>query len=99
MLPSWNALVAIDAIGLFEGDLAALCNLTIAVTAPEKDRIKRLIARDGISEDYAVSRIRAQRSDTEFASLCDIVLENNDTEEAFRNKCLAFLQGLDIIRA
>ena len=99
MLPPWNALVAIDAIGLFEGELAPLCDLTVAVNAPEKERIRRLIARDGISEEYALSRIRAQHSPEEFSSLCDVTLENNETEDAFQNKCLAFLQGLDIIKA
>ena len=97
LLPKTPALVAIDAIGLFEGELASLCNLTIAITAPEKDRIKRLMARDGITEEYALSRIRAQRTQEEFVSLCDITLENNDLEVAFQKKCLAFLQGLDII--
>ena len=92
-------LAAIDAIGLFEGGLAELCQLTVAVTAPEEARIRRLITRDGISEEYAISRIRAQRSTEEFASLCDVTLENNDTEDAFQKKCLAFLQGLDIIKA
>ncbi len=97
LLPKTPALVAIDAIGLFEGELASLCNLTIAITAPEKDRIKRLMARDGITEEYALSRIRAQRTQEEFVSLCDITLENNAFEVAFQKKCLAFLQGLDII--
>ena len=97
LLPKTPALVAIDAIGLFEGELASLCNLTIAITAPEKDRVKRLMARDGITEEYALSRIRAQRTQEEFVSLCDITLENNDFEVAFQKKCLAFLQGLDII--
>ncbi len=99
MLPPWNALVAIDAIGLFEGELAPLCDLTVAVTAPEIDRIRRLTARDGISEEYAISRIHAQRTPEEFSALCDVTLENNDTEDVFQKKCLAFLQGLDIIKA
>ncbi len=98
MLPPWNTLVAIDAIGLFEGDLAELCDITVAVTAPEEARVARLTARDHISEEYALSRIRAQRKNEEFASLCDFVLENNTTENAFREKCLAFLWGQDIIR-
>ena len=53
-------LAAIDAIALFEGGLAELCDVTVAVTAPEEARIQRLMARDGISEDYARSRITAQ---------------------------------------
>jgi len=99
LLPDTPSLIAIDAIGLFEGNLAPLCNRTVAVTAPEEMRIRRLVQRDGISEEYARSRIRAQRTDAEFARLCDFTLENNDTEEAFRKKCLAFLFGPDIIKA
>ena len=33
------ALAAIDAIGLFEGGLAEICDTTVAVCAPEEDRI------------------------------------------------------------
>jgi len=91
-------LVAIDAIGLFEGGLAELCDVTIAVTAPEEMRVRRLMAREGISEEYAKSRIAAQKSDTHFAALCHHVLENNGTQAQFREKCLAFFQGLDIIK-
>ena len=98
LLPPWNTLVAIDAIGLFEGGLAGLCDITVAVTATEEARVARLTARDGISEEYALSRIRAQRKNGEFAQLCDFVLENNSTEEAFREKCLAFLWHTDIIK-
>ncbi len=90
-------LAAIDAIGLFEGDLAGLCHVTVAVTAPVEDRVRRLMARDGISEDYARSRIAAQRSNTEFSALCDHTLENDGDICAFRAKCLAFLQSFCII--
>lgn len=90
---------AIDAIGLFEGGLAELCKLTIGVSAPEKLRIQRLMARDGISESYARSRIAAQRSQEEFERLCDVTLVNDGTEEAFREKCLAFFVDRGIIKA
>ena len=56
------ALAAIDAIGLFEGGLAELCHTTVAVTAPTEDRIVRLMAREGISRQYAEKRIAAQKS-------------------------------------
>lgn len=90
-------LAAIDAIGLFEGGLAELCKLTVAVTAPEDDRIQRLILRDGISEEYARARIKAQRPQEEFVALCDVHLENDGSSAQFREKCLAFLSGLGII--
>ncbi len=92
-------LAAIDAIGLFEGGLAGLCKLTVAVTAPEEDRIRRLILRDGITEDYARARIKAQRPQEEFVALCDVHLENNGSAPQFREKCLAFLSGLGIMKA
>ena len=91
-------LAAIDAIGLFEGGLAELCHVTVAVTAPEDLRIRRLMARDGISEDYARSRIAAQHNEGWFREYCDITLENNGTQQQFRDKCLAFLQGLGIMK-
>lgn len=91
------ALAAIDAIALFEGGLAPLCDLTVAVTARPEDRVKRLMARDGISEAYARSRIAAQHPEGWFRQCCDYVLENYGTEAAFRDKCLAFLRQQGIM--
>ena len=91
------ALAAIDAIALFESGLAQLCDVTVAVTAPVEDRVRRLMARDGISESYARSRIQAQHDDGWFRSRCSHILENNDTQIHFQEKCVAFLQNLGII--
>lgn len=90
-------LVAIDAIGLFESGLNALCHVTVAVTAPMEDRITRLMARDGITREYALSRIHAQPTDEEFARRCDYVLVNDSTEEVFLEKCLAFFRQWGIM--
>ena len=92
------ALAAIDAIGLFEGNLAPLCDVTVAVTAPEEARVKRLMLRDGISEDYARSRIRAQHREDWFRERCDYVLSNNGTLDAFATNCLAFLDTIGIMK-
>ncbi len=92
------SLAAIDAIALFEAGLAGLCDTTVAVTAPEEARVRRLMARDGITEAYARSRIRAQHSDAWFREHCIHVLENSGTEIQFHEKCIAFLRKLDIIK-
>lgn len=89
---------AIDAIALFESGLAELCDVTVAVTAPLESRIQRLMARDGIPEDYARSRIAAQKEEHWFCQHCDHVLENDGDLDAFRSKCLAFLQTLGIMK-
>ena len=91
-------LAAIDAIGLFEGGLSELCDVTVAVTAPEEARIQRLQLRDGISRDYAISRIRAQHDESWFQEQCDHVLENSGKLDAFATKCLAFLDTLGIMK-
>ena len=91
-------LAAIDAIGLFEGDLATLCDTTVAVTAPAEDRVKRLMARDGISEEYARQRIAAQHSDDWFQEKCRHVLVNDGKLDAFATKCVAFLQEIGIMK-
>jgi dephospho-CoA kinase len=90
-------LAAIDAIGLFEGELNELCDVTVAVTAPTEDRVRRIMARDGISEEYARNRINAQHSDLWFSARCDYVLENDGTSEEFETKCIAFLRKIGII--
>ena len=91
-------LAAIDAIGLFESGLNRLCDLTVAVTAPEEARVQRLMQRDSISPEYARSRIAAQPSARWFAERCDAVLENNGTAEEFRKKSIAFLDSHGIIK-
>ncbi len=91
------SLAAIDAIALFEGGLAELCDVTVAVTAPRDDRVRRLMLRDGICEEYARKRISAQHDEGWFRSRCDRILENKGTKKQFSENCLAFLRELGIM--
>ena len=91
-------LAAIDAIRLFESGLSRLCDLTVAVVAPEEVRIQRLMERDQVTREYAVSRISAQKPIEFYKKHCDYVLENSGTYEEFQNKCLAFFRNPDIIK-
>ena len=92
-----SGLAAIDAIALFEGGLAELCDVTVAITAPVEDRVARLMARDGISADYASSRIAAQHDEDWFRKKCGFILENNSNLDAFATKCIDFLHNLYIM--
>lgn len=91
-------LAAIDAIALVESGLSRLCDVTVAVTAPVEVRVARLMVRDSIPESYVRARIAAQPSEDFFRANCDYVLENNGTPQEFREKCLAFFSGLDIMK-
>ena len=71
MAESNAKLIGLDAIKLIECGLGAICDVTIAVTAPEEVRVRRIMARDGITEDYARSRVAAQQSAEYFRARCD----------------------------
>ena len=91
------ALAAIDAIELFDSGLASLCDATVAIVAPLEDRVRRLMARDSISEEYARARIAAQKDEAWFRAHCDAVLENNGEKDAFATNCVDFFRSYDII--
>ena len=91
------ALAAIDAIELFSSGLASLCDATVAIVAPLEDRVRRLMARDSISEEYARARIAAQKDEAWFRAHCDAVLENNGEKDAFATNCVDFFRSYDII--
>lgn len=69
--------VAIDAIALIESGIADRCTCTVAVTAPDEVRVKRIMKREGISEEYARLRVSAQKKEDWFREHCDYVLVND----------------------
>ena len=69
--------VAIDAIALLESPLRELCDTTVAVIATQEIRVARIMAREGISKDYAWSRVRAQKPDEYFIQHCEHIFVND----------------------
>lgn len=70
-------LAGVDAINLLESGLAELCGVTVAVTAPEQVRLARITARDHLTQEYAHSRICAQKSAEYYKARCRYAIENN----------------------
>ena len=90
-----DGLYAIDAINLIESGLDRLCDRTIAVTAPTELRVRRIMARDNISEQYARLRISAQKPDEFYRSKCDLELNNGaETAETFQREARLFFERL-----
>ena len=86
---------AVDAINLLESGLDQLCDRTVAVTSPLELRVRRVMARDGISEQYARLRVSAQKPDEYFRSKCSCELNNGaDTAEAFQAEAKDFFHRL-----
>lgn len=80
---------AVDAIALIESGLAGRCDVTAAVTAPADLRVKRLMAREGVSEEYARARVAAQKPDRFYEEHCDLILHNSGAPEACRKAAAA----------
>ena len=86
---------AIDAIRLFESGMADLCDATLAITAPPEVRIRRIMAREGIPEDYARARVAAQQRDEYYVGKCGYTLVNDcATPEAFAARARALFQTI-----
>lgn len=90
-----HTLVGLDAISLMESGLGRLCACTVAVLAPAEDRVRRIMARDSISEDYARLRISAQQPDAFYRERCSHILENNcATPAQFREQARIFFRSM-----
>lgn len=84
--------VLIDAPQLFEAHLERDCELVIGVLAERSVRLSRILARDGITEEAAMKRIAAQRSDDFFRENCHVILENNGDLAALEAQVRTFLK-------
>ncbi len=80
-------IAALDAIELISSGLGEECYTTLAVLADRELRAERIMARDGVSREYALMRIDAQKPDSYFIENCEHVLYNNADAEEFRAKC------------
>ena len=90
-----RALAAIDAIALLESGLGSRCDTTVAVVAPPEVRVRRIMDREGISEAYAWSRVRAQKPDEFFIRGCNYALVNDGGDrEEFATRARELLQRI-----
>ena len=87
-------LFAIDAINLFESGLAALCATTVGVLAGRETRIARIMARDGLTREYAALRVDAQKPDSFYEAHCGTILQNAGTRESFARAADQYLTNI-----
>lgn len=69
--------ILLDAPTLFEAGADKLCDFTVAVSANEEIRLKRILSRDGISEELIRKRFASQHSADYFKERCDFIIYNN----------------------
>ncbi len=77
-----QGLTVLDASQLFEANMPSDCYKVIGVLADEDVRIKRIIARDNITEQQAKLRMSAQLDNDYFIDNCDYIIYNNGEDVA-----------------
>ena len=76
----------VDAPVLFESGFNTECDVIVAVLADKEVRVNRIMLRDGIDRESAISRINSQLTDEWLASHADYVIENNSDLVALENR-------------
>ena len=91
--------VLLDAPQLFEAGADKDCNIIISVLSNRENRIRRILARDGISRKEAELRIDAQKSDAFFRANSDYVIENDGAPEELRPKVKKILTETGVLQS
>lgn len=74
-------IILLDAPTLFESGAHKMCSKIIFVTADGQIRKKRIMERDGLSEQAAELRLRAQKTDDFYKSADYKIINNGDKRE------------------
>jgi dephospho-CoA kinase len=93
-----SGIAIIDAVKLLEGGSSAFCQSKWMVVCSEEQELARLMRRNGLSEEQAWERIRAQSPVAPRLQLVDEVIDNNGSlqetnrqvKAAFARFCLRF---------
>ncbi len=73
--------VVLDVPLLFETGMDALCDVTWVVEADPAERVRRIMARDGLSEAEIEARVKNQMSDEDRAAHATKVVKNDGSVE------------------
>lgn len=74
-------IVVIDAPMLYESGFDKMCHKVVCVTADMPTQLRRIMKRDGISEEEARVRLNKQKSDIYYTSKADYALNNSVSNE------------------
>ncbi len=91
-----HTLAFVDAPTLIESGFHTECDKVISVISSPDIRIQRIMERDGISQDKALKRVRAQKNDAFYINHSSVVLNNDGTYEEFLKKVQTLLNTLGL---
>ena len=71
---------------LFEGEYWRMCDVTVAVVAPDEARIARVMQRDGVDRERVLERMRAQIDPSEARRRATYTIENDGDLATLRTR-------------
>lgn len=86
--------VILDAPLLFESGTQSLCAATVAVITPDASRLKRIMTRDGISEEVAARRMTAQHGNDYYRERADYTFDGSTPWPVFDKAVAALLDRI-----
>ncbi|MDE7385481.1 MAG: dephospho-CoA kinase [Anaeroplasmataceae bacterium] len=87
-------LIFLDIPLLFEAKLSYLCDTIVCVYVDKETQLKRLMNRDGISKEYALSKIASQMSLEEKKNKSNYVIESMESFEETKENVRKILKKL-----
>ncbi len=86
LLDKEDGLVVLVVPLMFESGFNKMCDYVIDVACSEDVRIERLVKRDNITKELALSMINSQMKDDERRKKSDLIIENNGNIAYLENK-------------
>lgn len=85
-------IVVFDAPQLFESGSDKLCDIIVSVIASQECRLARIISRDGVSREQALSRMKVQLSEEYFLEHSDYILNGEQNIDNLINDAEALIK-------
>jgi len=82
----YNGIVVVDAALLLEAGWETMVDQVWVVDAPMEKRIERIMKRDNLTRDQALSRINSQMSQQERIAKADKIIYNNSDIDSLREQ-------------
>ena len=92
-----SGVLVVEVAILFEAGFQDIFDTTLLVTADDNIRVERAVARGQISEESIRERMALQMSEDKKYKLSDYIIENNESEEELREKCVAFWDKIQLL--
>ena len=89
-------IVGIDAAALIESGINKKCDYLLCVLANKDLRLQRIITRDNLSQDEALSRINAQKNDEFYIEKSDYIVYNNGNIDEINEQIIKILNEIRI---